>query len=80
MFAYTRNLANKYGSKALALAAAAPFLLVNSAHAAGPIDDMLGAIDLSSIATKIGALGLVIVAIALVFKGPAIAKRIISKV
>lgn len=50
------------------------------AQAATGIDAMLDAVDLSGIATKVGAAGLVIVGIALVFKGPALAKRIISKV
>lgn len=42
--------------------------------------DILDAVDLSGIGTKIGAAALVIVGIALLFKGPALAKRIISKV
>ena len=53
------------------------------AHAAGEatgIDAMLDAVDLSGISTKVAAAGLLIVGIALVFKGPALAKRIISKV
>lgn len=50
-----------------------------AANAAG-IDDVFDAVDLAGIATKVGALALVIVAIALVFKGPDLAKRIIRKV
>jgi hypothetical protein len=37
-------------------------------------------VDLSGVSTKVGAAALLIVGIALVFKGPAIAKRVISKV
>ena len=44
------------------------------------IDSMFDAIDLSGISAKVVALGLLIVGIALVFKGPALAKRIINKI
>ncbi len=44
------------------------------------IDSMFDAIDLSGISAKVVSLGLLIVGIALVFKGPALAKRIISKI
>jgi hypothetical protein len=40
----------------------------------------LDSVDLSGVSTKVGAAALLIVGIALVFKGPAIAKRVISKV
>lgn len=40
----------------------------------------LAAVDLSGVATAVGAVALIIVAIALVFKGPDIAKRVIRKV
>lgn len=77
MFAKTRALAHKYGTKA---AAAGTALMVSGmTHAAG-IDDLFDAVDLSTTATKISALALVIVGIALVIKGPTIVKRIISKV
>lgn len=46
----------------------------------GGIDSMFDAIDLSGISAKVVALGLLIVGIALVFKGPALAKRIINKI
>lgn len=42
--------------------------------------DILAAVDLSGIATWIGAAGLIIVAVALSFKGITLAKRAISKV
>jgi hypothetical protein len=41
---------------------------------------MMDAISLSGISTKVVALGLVIVAIALAFKGPTLAKRIINRI
>lgn len=56
-------------------------LVASQAHAAGDgITAALGAVDLSGVATAVGAVALVIVAIALVFKGPDIAKRVIRKV
>ncbi|MFC4922561.1 MULTISPECIES: hypothetical protein [Delftia] len=76
MFANTRNLARKYGAKA---AAAGMAMAVTASHAAG-MDDLLDSIDLSGIATKIGAIALVIVGIALVMKGPSVVKRIIAKI
>lgn len=71
------NQARKYGSKVLALATLATFSVAS--HAEG-IDDIFDAVDLAGISTKVGALALVIVGIALVFKGPDLAKRIIRKV
>lgn len=44
------------------------------------IDSILDAVDLSGITTKVVAMGLLIVGIALVFKGPDLAKRVIRKV
>lgn len=74
----TRTLATKFA----ALVALGSMNVAAFAQAAGGsgIDAALDAVDLSSIATKVGAAGLLIVGIALVFKGPALAKRIISKV
>ena len=76
MFSATRNFAAKLGTGAFLAGAT---LLANAQSATG-IDAALDAVDLSSIATKVGAAGLLIVGIALVFKGPVLAKRIISKV
>ncbi|KGG88611.1 membrane protein [Comamonas thiooxydans] len=44
------------------------------------MDDLFAEVDLSGIATKVTALAVVIVGIALVMKGPAIVKRIIAKI
>ena len=55
-----------------------------AAHAqtapSGGITAALDAVDLSTVGTVVGAAALVIVAIALVFKGPDLAKRVIRKV
>lgn len=50
------------------------------AQAAGGIDAALDAVDLSGIAVKIAAAGLLIVGIALAFKGPDLSKRVVKKV
>jgi hypothetical protein len=50
------------------------------AQSTDPISTVLDSIDLSGVATKIAAVALLIVGIALVFKGPDIAKRVIRKV
>jgi uncharacterized membrane protein len=64
----------------LMLLAALAAAVASPAMAADGITAALAAVDLSGIATAIGALALVIIAIALVFKGPDIAKRVIRKV
>jgi hypothetical protein len=50
-----------------------------SAQSTG-ITAALDAVDLSTVVTAVGAAALVVVAIALVFKGPDVAKRVIKKV
>lgn len=71
--------ARKYGSKAVAAAGA---LMLSAAAFAqeGPIDTMLGAVGLDGIGVKLTAMGVIIVGIALIYKGPVLAKRIIAKV
>lgn len=67
----------------LAVLSAASMTLVGNVYAQAAstgISAALDSVDLSGIATKVSAAGLLIIAIALVFKGPALAKRIISKV
>lgn len=51
-----------------------------SAFAVDGITTALTAVDLSGVATAVGAIALIVVAISLVFKGPDIAKRVIRKV
>ena len=71
-------LKNKFAR--LAVIAAAIGGMTNQVFAADGITSALAAVDLSGVATAVGAVALVIVAIALVFKGPDIAKRVIRKV
>jgi hypothetical protein len=64
------------------IAAAGSALMLSGAAMAQStgIDSVLDAVSLDGIETKITAFCLVVVAIALVFKGPDLAKRIIRKV
>jgi len=74
------NIVRKYGAKAgTAATLAAGTVMAHAADSTG-YGAVLDSIDLSGVATKVGALAIVIVGIALVFKGPDIAKRIIRKV
>lgn len=66
-----------------ASAALVTVMLANQAMAqvaSNPLTDALDSVDLAGVATKIAAAGLVIVAIALAFKGPDLAKRLTRKV
>ena len=50
------------------------------AHAAGEFDAFIDAVDLSGIAAKVIAAGLLVIGVAIAFKGPDLAKRIVRKV
>ncbi len=76
----TFNTARKYGSKAIAAVGALTLSAGAFAQASSPIDTILDGVSLDGIAVKLTALAVIVVGIALVFKGPALAKRIISKV
>lgn len=52
----------------------------SNAQSTDGIGSALDAVDLSGVNTKVAAAGLLIVAIALVFKGPDLAKRVVRKV
>jgi hypothetical protein len=66
-----------YGAKIATAGMLLPLAMVN-AHA--DIAATLDAVDLAGIVTKVGAAALVIVGIALAFKGPDVAKRVVKKV
>jgi hypothetical protein len=72
------NAARKFGAKLVAGGFGAG--VASLALATGPIEDALAAVDLSGVVTVIAAAALVIVAIAMTFKGPDVAKRVIRKV
>jgi len=50
------------------------------AQATSPMETMLDEVDLTGLSVKIIAVGVLIVGIALAFKGPDLAKRVIRKV
>lgn len=72
--------ARKYGAKVVAAAGAMTLSAAAFAQSTSPIDTILDGVSLDGIATKLTALAVIVVGIALVFKGPTLAKRIISKV
>lgn len=80
MFNKTLTVARKYGAKATAGATGLMLSGLAMAQAADPIGDMLDAVSLDGISAKVIAMGLLIVGIALAFKGPDLAKRIVRKV
>lgn len=76
MFARTRNLALKASAAAGALLAAG----AASAQGATTFTDVLNAVNLSGVEVAVGAAALLIVGIAMMYKSPTLAKRIINKV
>lgn len=76
MFNLTRNSFLKYS----AVAGGAFTAAAANAQGGATITEILAAVDLSGIAGPVGAAALIVVSIALIFKGPSLAKRIISKV
>ena len=76
----TLNIARKYGSKALVLAAATTASVGAFAQATNPIVTLINGVDLSTVAAAVLAVAVIVVAIALTFKGPDVAKRVIRKV
>jgi hypothetical protein len=72
------NIRNRV-SQAL-LAASVTVATTVPAHAADGWDAFLDAVDLSGLSPKVVASGLLIIAIAIAYKGPDLAKRIVRKV
>lgn len=73
------NVAKKYGAKIAAAGTALTLSTGAFAQSTG-VDTILDAVGLSSIEAKVIAAALLIVAVALAYKGPDLAKRIIRKV
>ena len=76
----TLNIARKYGTRALALVAASTASVGAFAQATSPIVTLIEGVDLSTVAAAVMAVAVIVVAIALTFKGPDVAKRVIRKV
>ena len=74
------NLARKYGARVGAAATTLALAPMAMAQSTTPIDTILDAVSLDGISAKLVALATIVVGIALVFKGPDLAKRIIRKV
>lgn len=77
----TFNTLRKYGAKIGAGATALGLSTMAMAQTASdPMGDMLDAVGLSGVSAKVVALGLLVVGVALAFKAPDVAKRIIRKI
>lgn len=74
------NQARRYGAKIAAAAGTLVLAASVQAQTTDGISAALGAVDLSGVGVKVGAAALLIVGIALMFKGPDIAKRVVRKV
>ena len=75
MFQTVRN----YGSKIAAASTLGAVALMHTAHAAG-FDDFIDEVDLTGLSVKVIAAGLLVVGIAIAFKGSDLGKRIVRKV
>lgn len=62
------------------VAVGAGALALSGASHAGPIDDMFASIDLTTVAAAVLAIGLVIIGIAMSYKGVDLSKRAVRKV
>ena len=77
----SRNLFQKYGSKAVALAALGTASVSAFAQTStNPIVTLLAGVGLDGVQAAVLALCVLIIAIALTMKGPDVGKRVISKV
>lgn len=72
--------ARKYGAKVAAGATTLALSGMAFAQGTDPIGDAIDAVALGGISAKVVAAGLLIVGVALAFKGPDLAKRIVRKV
>lgn len=73
------NTARKFGAKIAALSTLGAAVAMQSAHAAG-FDDFIDAVDLTGLAVKVIAAGLLVVGVAVAFKGSDLGKRVVRKV
>ena len=74
-----RNIARTYGAKIAAASTFGAAMVMQSAYAAG-FDDFIDAVDLSGLAVKVIAAGLLVVGVAVAFKGSDLGKRVVRKV
>ncbi|ABM32980.1 hypothetical protein QRO08_09995 [Paracidovorax citrulli] len=80
MFSQTRSVARKFGAKIAVAAMSLGAMTMARAADADPISQMMDAVNLSGVSAKVVACGLLIVGIALAFKGPDLGKRVVKKV
>lgn len=78
MFNATRNLAQKFGAK-FALAGGALVPVLARAQATDPVSQIFAAVDLTTVSVAVIAVGLLVIAIVMAFKGIDLGKRAVSK-
>lgn len=71
--------ARKYGAKIAVGATGLALSGMAAAQAVDPFDAIFGAVDFTSVAAKVGAMGLAVVGIALAYKGIDLVKRGVRK-
>lgn len=75
------NVARKFGARVVAGASALALSAgVMAQTVSDPISTVLASVDFTGVGTKVAAAALVLVVIAMTFKGPDVAKRVIRKV
>lgn len=74
------NCVRTYGAKVVAASASVMLANVAMAQAADPVSTLFAGINLGTVVAAVLALGLVIVGIAMAFKGIDLSKRAIKKV
>ena len=74
-----RNIARTYGAKIAVASTLCSAMVMQSAYASG-FDDFIDAVDLSGLAVKVIAAGLLVVGVAVAFKGSDLGKRVVRKV
>lgn len=79
MFNATRNLAQKYGSKAAIGFGALVPMLASAQGADDPVSQIFAAINLATVSTAVIAIGAVVMAIVMAYKGIDLGKRGVSK-
>lgn len=71
--------ARKHGAKVAVAASALTLSSMAMAQATTPFDSLFAAVDFSSVAAKVGVMGVAIIGIALAYKGIDLVKRGVRK-
>lgn len=78
MFNATRNLAQKFGAK-VAIGGLSLVPVFAMAQGTDPVSQIFAAVDLTTVSVAVIAVGLLVIAIVMAFKGIDLGKRAVSK-